>query len=213
MLITLDPFYDVEFYNRCKNSLENNKCEYREFICVRPPFNWYLDIKTEPNLLDYTKAERIDKQHMVSVAKPIKTADFWKHYRRGNDTRDNISRFIVNDAFEEASKSTYSAFVHIRSKEQALKLSANMKGIKLWYFGKFYRNKYRVYLINSELVPNFIPREDILITKDNDLVTFEKDLNFKIFKLQDLLIKNSETVYMLNGRIQLPSYKNNLPKF
>ena len=104
MLITLDPFYDVEFYNRCKNSLENNKCEYREFICVRPPFNWYLDIKTEPNLLDYTKAERIDKQHMVSVAKPIKTADFWKHYRRGNDTRDNISRFIVNDAFEEASK-------------------------------------------------------------------------------------------------------------
>ena len=190
MLITLDPFYDVEFYNRCKNSLENNKCEYREFICVRPPFNWYLDIKTEPNLLDYTKAERIDKQHMVSVAKPIKTADFWKHYRRGNDTRDNISRFIVNDAFEEASKSTYSAFVHIRSKEQA-----------------------RVYLINSELVPNFIPREDILITKDKDLVTFEKDLNFKIFKLQDLLIKNSETVYMLNGRIQLPSYKNNLPKF
>ena len=184
MLITLDPFYDVEFYNRCKNSLENNKCEYREFICVRPPFNWYLDIKTEPNLLDYTKAERIDKQHMVSVA-----------------------------AFEEASKSTYSAFVHIRSKEQALKLSANMKGIKLWYFGKFYRNKYRVYLINSELVPNFIPREDILITKDKDLVTFEKDLNFKIFKLQDLLIKNSETVYMLNGRIQLPSYKNNLPKF
>ena len=212
MLITLDPYYDVEFYNRCKNSLENNKCEYREFICVRPPYNWYLDIKTEPQLLDYNKAERVDKIHMISVSKPIKTQDFWKHYRRGNDNKENINRYIVNDAYEEALNSNFSAFVNIRSKEQALQLSNGLKGVKFWYFGKFF-NRYKIYLVNSELIKSVLPKEDILVSTNKDIIKLEQTLNFEKFKLRDFLIKNSETVYIFNGRVHLPVYKNNMPKF
>lgn len=212
MLITIDPFYDIEFYNRCKNSLENNKCEYREFISTKPPYYWYLDIKNAPQLLDYTKAEKVDKIHLVSVAKPIKTQDYWKHYRRGNDTKGNIDRFVVNDAYEEAKSSSYYAFVNIRSKTQALRISAKLKGIKMWYFG-FYYKRYRVYLINNEVITTIIPREDILVSDTKDIVKLEQKLNFDKFRLQDFLVKNSETVYMLNGRVHLPSYKNNMPKF
>lgn len=213
MLISIDPFYDVEFYNRCKNSLENNKCEYREFISVRPPYNWFLDIPKQPQLLDYIEADRTEKLHLISVAKPIKNQDFWKYYRRGNDTRDNIQRFINNDAFNEAAKSVYSAFVWIRSKEQALKISAGLKGIKLWYFGKFFE-RYKIYMINNEIITTVIPKEDILVScTDKNLIKLEQDLNFKKFKLQDFLIKNSETVYILNGRVHLPAYKNHITKF
>lgn len=215
MLVTIDPFYDVQFYNRCKSSLGNNKCSYREFISCRPPYNWYLDIPNKPVLLDYNEADRIEKSHLVTVVKPLRTQDFWKYYRRGNDNRENIKRFITNDAFEEALNSSFSSFVWLRSKQSAVNLSKKLKGIKIWYFGKYY-NKYKIFMINNEIITTILPREDILVQCDGkieSLIKMEQSLNYKYFKLKDFLKKNSETLYILNGNVHLPLIKTDLPKF
>ena len=33
--ITIDPYYDVNFYNQCKESLKNNKIEFTEFLEIK----------------------------------------------------------------------------------------------------------------------------------------------------------------------------------
>lgn len=214
MLVSIDPFYDIQFYNRCKSSLGNNKCDFREFISYKPPYNWFIDVPEKPVMLDFLEANRLEKTHLISVVKPIRTQDYWKYYRRGNDDRQNIKRFIFNDAFEEALNSSYSAFVWIHSRQSAITLSNKLYGIKLWYFGKYY-NRYKVFMVNNKIIENVLPREDILVQCDvseENIIKMEQELHYKYFKLHDFLKKNSETMYILNGNVHLPVIKKDIPK-
>ena len=47
MLITIDPYYNVEFYNKCIQALINNKVPVKQFISPISK-KWYLDVPVLP---------------------------------------------------------------------------------------------------------------------------------------------------------------------
>jgi hypothetical protein len=43
MLFTIDPYYDIKFFNRTLEALKNNKVPYELFVENKAPFNFYIE--------------------------------------------------------------------------------------------------------------------------------------------------------------------------
>ena len=211
---TIDPYYTNQFYNEAKEALKNNKIDFKEFVSIKPPYNFYFGLSDDlkPLLVNYDEISSAESRWLVNIVTPIQVVDEYLLLRRENDNSSNaIRKFIENEPLRIAHESKYACFFNVRSKAQILEISRLYYPFRIWYFGKYFKNRYRLCLTFDENIKNFIPAEDILLEKNsseyNEVGRFEATLNYKVFLQKDRLIKFSMTPYIENGIYVRTNYK------
>lgn len=202
--ITIDPYYDVNFYNKCKESLKNNKIEFTEFLEIKSPYRWFFKLsdKIKPVMIDY---DEIDKNRfLVRKIQALRPNEEYLLQRKGSSEGTNITRYIYNDAFNDAKD--YGIFINISGRDELIRLSREFSG-KIYYLGKYYGSRFKVCLVNNPMIKNYIQSNQILLEKTPDIKEpgrFEAEFNYKILKYNDFIYKTIETIYGLNGSIIKP---------
>mgnify|MGYP003589137322 CR=1 FL=1 len=203
MFYTIDPYYDVNFYNQSKEALKNNNVNFSEFIEIKSPYRWFLKLNESPIMVNYDKIEK--NRFLVQKVQALRPNEEYLLQRRGNSEGTNIKRYIYNDAFRDAED--YGLFFNIKNREEFIRLSREYPG-KIYYLGKYYDNKFRVCLVNNPMIKNYILPNQILLEKTPDMKEpgrFEAEFNYKILKFNDFIYKTSETIYSQDGKIIRPS--------
>ena len=202
--ITIDPYYDVNFYNQCKESLKNNKIEFTEFLEIKSPYRWFFKLSNEikPIMVDYDELDK--NRFLVRKVQALRPNEEYLLQRRGSSEGTNITRYIYNDAFNDAKD--YGIFINISGRDELTRLSREFPG-KIYYLGKYYGSRFRVCLVNNPMIKNYIQTDQILLEKTPDMKEpgrFEAEFNYKILKHNDFIYKTIETIYALNGSIIKP---------
>lgn len=203
MFITIDPYYSTQFYNESLEALKNNNIEYNEFINIKPPYNWYLDVEKEPIMVNYDIASGSERRWMVNKVEALRTNEEYVLQRRENDNGPKaLLKFVLNEPFKEMKSTGYGIFFTIKNREEAEALTKSFPG-KVWFMGKYYKNKFRVCFCSNKMIKNWLSPEQILLENNGELNEpgrFEAELNFKIFRGNDMLLKFTETPYFQNGK-------------
>lgn len=210
MYVTIDPYYNTQFYNECKEALKNNDVPFEEFINIKPPFNWYFKVDQKPILVNYDLATDAETRWMVNTVKPLRPNEEYLLLRRDNDKGPKaLLKFVENEPLRLARESDYAVFFTVKNKEDVERLTKDYPG-KVWYFGKYYNNKYRICLATHRTVKGFLNENQILLEKTQELSDpgrFESELNFKVFRGNDVLLKFTETPYFENGIYNKPKIR------
>ena len=204
MFYTLDNYYGVKFYNDTREALKNNQIKFKEFIEIKSPYNWYikLDDNLKPIMVNYDEKQKY--RFLVQKVKALRTNEEYLLQRREDDAGTNIKKYIFNDAFRDSEE--YGIFFHIKSKDELLKISKEFPG-KIHYLGKYYDNKYRVCICNNIMIKNYINPGQILLEKTPEMKEpgkFEAEFNYRVLKLNDYIVKYTETIYAINGSLVRP---------
>lgn len=204
MFYTLDNYYGVKFYNDTREALKNNQIKFKEFIEIKSPYNWYikLDDNLKPIMVNYDEKQKY--RFLVQKVKALRSNEEYLLQRREDDAGTNIKKYIFNDAFRDSEE--YGIFFHIKSKDELLKISKEFPG-KIYYLGKYYDNKYRVCICNNIMIKNYINPGQILLEKTPEMKEpgkFEAEFNYRVLKLNDYIVKYTETIYALNGSLVRP---------
>lgn len=201
-LYTIDPYYSNQFYNECKEALKNNNIDFNEYINIKPPYNWYFELKQEPIIVNYDKATNSEERWMVGKVNALRPNEEYLLLRRDNDNGQKaLLKFVENEPMREARKSDYAVFFTIKNKEDGLALSKDFPG-KIWYLGKYYNNRFRLCLCTHKEIKGFLNEDEVLLESSKELSEpgrFESELNWKVFRLKDRLVKFTETPYFENG--------------
>ena len=205
MLITLDPYYSVDFYNSCKDAMLNNNAEVKQYICIRPPYNWYIDVPHKPVLLNWDPLPESYNKWLVNVVEPVLLNDEIKLFRRSADKGKFKRKFIMNDAYKDLDGSEVIVF-NASGHEELVKLSKAIPH-KIWFLGRYYNKRIRLCMVKkSDIVESLLPKEQILMVKNNEtpFEEMEAHINYKIFYMKDMVKKFALTPYFLNGAYILP---------
>ena len=224
MLISIDDYYDIDFYNDALMALEENGVQYSEHILFQNSSipKYCLNLPSAPLMVHYnsllpeeekylvSKEEMLNQITVMLVSKviPIDANSSVELYRKHGDFGKGIRKEIyLNDAF--LSIENYAAFINISSKEEALKLSKDIP-LKIWYLGKYF-NKYKVCLITSDYFIPALKESQILLEKTEkmSIVRFEQEFNFSVLHRKDRLIKYSKTPYFEGGIFYKPKNLTN----
>lgn len=199
-LITIDDYYNIEFYNESLEALKNNGIDYKEYINIKD-FKWYIDIDEKPIMVNYDEASNSDNRWLINKVQALKPNEEYLLKRRNDDTgKKAMLKYVENTPLKEARTSDYAVFFNARGKDQLEKISKEIP-IKIWYFGKYYSNKFRVALCTNKMILNYIDPDQILLENNyKELGRFESELNYKVFVQKDKLRKYSETPYFINGK-------------
>lgn len=204
MFYTIDEYYDVNFYNQAKEALKNNNINFSEFLEIKNPYRWFFKLpdKVKPIMVNYDELSK--NRFLVRKVVALRPNEEYLLQRRNSSEGSNITRYIYNDAFEDAKD--YGIFFNIKNKEELLRISKEYPG-KIYYLGKYYGNRFRVCLVNNPMIKNYINPDQILLEKTPDMKEpgrFEAEFNFKVLKQNDYIYKTIETIYAENGIIVRP---------
>lgn len=200
MLVTIDPYYDIEFYKECIQALHNNNVEFKEYISTKPPYEFYFEVEQSPTFINFDKVPDSYSKWLVNITKALKPSDDYIYARRESFTNQKaIQHYAINDALQAPQKSGEVVFF-TATKESVMRLSRDYHR-KIYFMGKYYNNKYKVFMTDSLMVKNFLHPEQILVESNSfkHITETEVQLNFKIFREKDRLEKLSETPYVLKG--------------
>ena len=210
MFISVDDYYDIDFYNDALMALEENGAQYSEHILFQNSSipKYCLNLPSAPLMVHYNSLLPEEEKYLVSKVIPIDANSSVELYRKHGDFGKGIRKEIyLNDAF--LSIENYAAFINISSKEEALKLSKDIP-LKIWYLGKYF-NKYKVCLITSDYFIPVLKESQILLEKTEkmSIVRFEQEFNFSVLHRKDRLIKYSKTPYFEGGIFYKPKNLTN----
>jgi hypothetical protein len=196
--VTIDDYYDIEFYNECRNALLTNNTPVIEYINVKPPYSWYLELDNLPVLVNYDRLSRSMEKYIVNKVEPATSNEEYLLQRRdSNSGKKSLDIYVKNAPLREADNSDFACFFNARNKDQLLELSKTLG--KIYYFGRYY-NKFKVAMCTNKMIKNFIDPDDILVEKSSGAIQMELDLNWKVFKLNDRLRKFTETPLFVDGK-------------
>lgn len=204
MFYTLDNYYSVKFYNSTREALKNNQIQFKEFIEIKSPYQWFFKLadNLKPIMVNYDEKEKY--RFLVQKVQALRPNEEYLLQRREDDAGASIKKYIFNDAFRDAEE--YGILFHIKSKDELLSISKEFPG-KIYYLGKYYDNKFKVCLCNNNMIKNYISPDQILLEKTPEMKEpgrFEAEFNYRVLKLKDYIIKYTETIYALNGSLVRP---------
>lgn len=206
MLITIDPYYDVSFFNSCKEALKNNNVSYKIFISVLPPYNWYFDVERPPIMVNYDVCPSSQERFLASSVKVLHFNDEIKYFRRETDKGKFNLKFILNDALEDVKDSEFFVF-NVKQTKSELEIISKLIPHRIWYLGRYYSKRYKLAIVKSdEITRNIISKNQILFKRSLDLPIekFETEFNYKVLLLKDRIFKNSRTPFFEGGNYILP---------
>lgn len=209
MLISIDKYYNSEFYNRCLTSLTNNKVKVKQFISP-VSLKWFLDVPTLPVMLDFEICPDNEKRFLLSKTIAVYASDQYRLYRRTSDYGILNPEMIRADYMVN---NRYGCFFHLRNREDGHNLSKAFN-TKIFYLGKYYNNKYRLCLCTDPNVKSLLSGSDVLYEKSESIswIQAEYELNQKVFMLRDYLVKFTRTPYFDNHKFVAPNYFGDLQK-
>lgn len=210
MYITIDPYYSIDFYNECKTALENNGVEYSELISIKTPYNWYFDLNQYPIMVNYETVEDNQSRFLVTKVKPLQPVDVYRLTRFENrEGPSKLHQFIENEPLREVREGGYGIFFNAISKDEILKITKELPGLKIYFFGRYFNSRYKVCLCTNSIIKNYLTMDNILVETETSLDPgrFESQLNYLIFKNKEKLIKYTETPYYENGQYVPVKYK------
>lgn len=204
MFYTLDNYYSVKFYNSTREALKNNQIQFKEFIEIKSPYQWFFKLadNLKPIMVNYDEKEKY--RFLVQKVQALRPNEEYLLQRREDDAGASIKKYIFNDAFRDAEE--YGILFNIKSKDELLSISKEFPG-KIYYLGKYYDNKFKVCLCNNNMIKNYISPDQILLEKTPEMKEpgrFEAEFNYRVLKLKDYIIKYTETIYALNGSLVRP---------
>lgn len=204
MLISIDRYYDSEFYNKCLQALANNKVPVKQFISSTS-YKWFLDVPSLPVMLNFEQIQENEKRYLLSKSIAVFPSDQYKLYRRASDY-GTLNPFMIRADYMLSDKQ-YACFFNIKSFSQGHDLSKIIND-KVYYLGKYYNNKYRIALCFDPSVRTVLSSSEILYEKSPSVswIQTELDLNYKVFMQRDYLMKFTRTPYFLNRRFETPNY-------
>jgi hypothetical protein len=210
---TVDPYYTTKFYNECREALKNNNVEFSEFINIKTPFDWYFQVEDKPLFVNYDMATNSESRWMVNRVQPLRPNEEYLLQRRDNDNGAKaLLKFVENEPLKLARNSSYAVFFTIKNREEGERFTREYPG-KVWFLGKYYNNKYRVCLATHAAARNFLNADSVLLEKTKNLSEpgrFEAELNWKVFRGNDMLVKFTETPYFEDGRYRPVNIKGEL---
>lgn len=204
MFYTLDNYYSVKFYNSTREALKNNQIQFKEFIEIKSPYQWFFKLadNLKPIMVNYDEKEKY--RFLVQKVQALRPNEEYLLQRREDDAGASIKKYIFNDAFRDAEE--YGILFNIKSKDELLSISKEFPG-KIYYLGKYYDNKFKVCLCDNNMIKNYISPDQILLEKTPEMKEpgrFEAEFNYRVLKLKDYIIKYTETIYALNGSLVRP---------
>lgn len=201
MLITIDDYYDIEFYNETKEALRNNGVEFKEYIITKPPFNYYIEADVKPAFINYDEATSSQAKWMVNIVRALNPNDDYIYERRESYKNTKaIQHYALNDALQAGQNSGQGIFF-TATKEEALRISRDYPR-KMYFLGRYFNRKYKVFFTDNLIIKNLLNPEQILVESNSfkSITELEVELNFNIFKLHDRLEKLSQSPYVYKGK-------------
>jgi hypothetical protein len=197
MFITIDPYYNVEFYNECLQALKNNNVDFNEYISTKAPYYFYIEVEDKPLFINYDVAPKAAERWLVSLVKPLRSNDEYTYLRRDNIQRlEAVKHYSYTTPFK-AIDSSKQGVIFTATKEEVMRVSREYKR-KIWFMGRYFNRKYVIFATDNLMIKNFIPSENILAEGSNP-IDIETQINYKVFQGKDRLTKYSETPYVENG--------------
>jgi hypothetical protein len=212
MFITVDPYYDNAFYNECKEALKNNGVPFEVFISIKAPYDWYFKIADEykPIMVNYDSAGPDEARWMVNTVKPLRANEEYLLLRRNNDNGAKaLLKFVENEPLLKARKAAYSVLFTVKNREELEQISKDYPG-RIWYMGKYFKNRYRVCLGTHAAIKNFLTDSQILLENNKEYSEpgrFEVEFNRRVLRGNDHLIKFTETPYFEKGVFKRPKIR------
>lgn len=206
MYVTIDPYYSVDLFNECKDSLDKNEGDRFIYMSIYPPFNWYFKVKHKPVLLKCDVCSSTQERYLVSCTVPVYSNEKVDLLRRGTNKGKFFSKFMMNDAYQDLKDSDF--YVFNAQSRDFLEGITKLTKHKIWYFGRYFNKKYSVAMVKVDpMIKALIKSEDLLYfrSKDTPLERFEADFNYKVLVLKDKILKFSRTPYFENGQYVIPS--------
>jgi hypothetical protein len=200
MLITIDDYYNVQFYNETREALKNNGVSFNEFIIAKPPYFYYIDTDNPPLFINYDQATHQQSKQMVGVVKSSKNIDDYTLRRReGFNNIRAIDVYAINDALRDGQNSMQGIFFNA-SKDNVIRISKEYPR-KIYFFGNYLNQRYSVFFADNLIIKNFLNESQILIESESfsSIIELEILLNYKVLKLNDRLEKISNTPYVIKG--------------
>lgn len=188
MIFGIDSYYTIEEYNKVIDALKYNGIDYQEFISTK---NYQFFIKTPgtPFTLKYDIPNTQFTAFFVAKTQFLQSSEEVRFTRRAEHGGKAALKLAYNDAFD-AMGQNYCYFFHLPNAESARALSQEIG--KIWYFGKYAGNRYKVYLTNNEYLPKFVSIDNILASGNTPLEA-EMELYYSGFNRRDRLRKFSQT--------------------
>ena len=214
MFVSIDDYYDVDFYNDSLMALEENGVQFTEHILFKDKIpKFCIELPREPLMIHHNVVPLEHEKYLVSKVIPLDVNSSFTLYRKRVDFGKGIRpEMYLNDALSSIEQGKYAAFVDIKSQEEAIALSKEIP-LRIYFLGK-YLNRYKVCLITSDyFIPKLKPSQILLeLSEKSSVVRFEQDFNFRILQRKDRLVKYSKTPYFENGVFFKPRNLTN-PRF
>ena len=204
MLVSIDKFYNVEFYNKCIQALLNNKVPVKQFISS-VTMKWFLDVPYPPVMLNYEELQGNERRFLLAKAIAVYPNDQYKLYRRTNDTRSFNPVMVRADYMTDDKQ--YACFFHLKNQYDGHTLSKALN-TKIYYIGKYYNNRYRICVCLDPAVRSLLSTSDVLYEKaeTEPWTKAETEINQRVFMLRDYLMKFTRTPYFSGNKFDAPLY-------
>lgn len=202
MIITIDPYYEIGFYNECLEALQNNRVQFHEYIDTKAPYNWYIEVPTPPTFLNYDDVNTSRSRYLVNLVQPLRPSDDYKYRRRSSfSDKKALEHYAINDAFSAVDESGQ-GIMFTATKDEVLNFSKEYPR-KVWFLGRYFNRRYVIFMIDSMFGEAYLRNDQILVKSSSfkSPTELEVELNYKVFHLNDRLTKLSETPYVQNGVI------------
>lgn len=199
MYITIDPYYNTQFYHECCSALKNNGVSYKLFISVRPPYNWYIKVEdsNSPKFINFDVLGKSEQKYLVSCTQPLNVQDTVPLYRRNMGNWKDI--YFMCDAYTDCLDKDCYVF-KLDNRDQAVEISKTMK---IYFLGKY--KKFKLFMCNNKHIQNLVPLEHILYHSENTTVKDLQDMEIKI-NYNVLLHSGIET--KLQKYIRMPYFED-----
>lgn len=204
--ITFDPYYEADEYNDFLTAASNNGIDYKEFISVKSPYMWYiqLDMDDAPRFINYDLLSSSAEKFIVNKMLPRDPSEAYKLLRRNTDNQKDIERFVSPKPLVDAKKEEYVCFFKAFNKNELLNLSRELGHTKIWKLAKT-KHKGTIYMTFNPYIKGLIPSDNIFFEKTskgqfNKLGQLEYELNHKHLVTEKLDGKGMELEFYQNGK-------------
>jgi hypothetical protein len=212
MYITVDPYYEIDEYNRMLQALENNGVEYSLWIDIRAPHYWYIkvDDENEPKFIDFDVKTKTEERFLVSAIVPQRSQDSYLLQRRNADPATDFEKFVMNDYWKEALSSDYMIIFKYKSNEDIRQLSKDL-GIKIYEMGV---HRWKISMAFNKYVKGHLVADQIVFEKTAKQMkefskpgTLEAEFNYRVLRtVYKIMNKTLKTTYWLKGQ-KFPAIK------
>ena len=195
--ITIDDYYNIDFYNETLQALKNNDVGFAQYIMTIAPYHFVIEIFQEPIMINYDNLPDNKLQYLINVVEPATPRDEYLLQRRESfGGIKGLKQYGLNNPLREAEKSDYACFFHLKNRAEGIELSKTLG--KIYFFGTYIKNTH-VALCTNKMIKNLALQQDILVEKKKSVLDMEHELNYKYFRLQNRLRKFTNTPYFDNG--------------